>query len=62
MSATPSLDDDTHEALIELAALRLQSARTVPQRRSAWAELQSLIAARSPEQVAFMEERRGLRK
>lgn len=62
MSAAPSFDDAELEAAIEIAVLRFQTSSTVPRRRVAWAELQRLIAARSPEQIEWMEERKRLRQ
>lgn len=48
------------EGRINTATLRLHTAGSVPARRAAWAELQSLIKQRSPEQISWMEEQRGL--
>ena len=51
------------ERRIERAALRLHAAsgpRAKNIRREAWREMQSLIAQRSPEQIARMERERGL--
>ncbi len=53
-------DDAALEAAIDLATLRCQSASTPNRRRAAFAELRSLIAQRSPRQVARMEQARGL--
>ncbi len=50
------------EAEIDVAVLRFRTAPTIPARRAAWSELQTLINQRSPEQVAWMEESRGLTK
>lgn len=55
-----TLDDAGLEAAIDMATLRLQTATTPLRRRSAWADLQSLIKQRSPEAVQAMERRRGI--
>ena len=55
-----SLTDAELEAAIEIQTLRFQTASTIPRRREAWRELQRMIGARSPEQVRWMEEQRGL--
>ena len=55
-----SLTDAELEAAIEIQTLRFQTASTIPRRREAWRELRRLIDSRSPEQVRWMEEQRGL--
>ena len=60
VSPRPSLTDAEIEAAIDVASLQLHTATTIPQRKRAWAELQRLIKSRSPEQVRWMEEQRGL--
>jgi len=58
--ADPIMDDDALEAEIALAADRFRFARSPAASRVAWRELQALIKRRSPEQIAWMEEQRGL--
>lgn len=48
------------EQSIDYAALRLSTAPTVAERRSAWNLLQTLVAMRSKERVAAMEREQGL--
>lgn len=55
-----TLDDAALEAAIDLAALRLQTATTPLRRRHAFDELRTLVAQRSPQQIARMERDKGL--
>ena len=55
-----TLDYAGLEAAIALAALRLQTATTPIRRRQAFDELRTLVAQRSPQQVARMERDKGL--
>jgi hypothetical protein len=48
------------EFRIDAAALRLHTAPTPDERKTAWAELRRLHALRTPERVAQMEIQRGL--
>lgn len=54
------LEDIQHERRIQDAQKALERARPAD-RREAWARLKSLIDARSPEMVAQLEMRKGLR-
>ena len=52
--------DESLEAEINLAALRLATAPTPAERRDAWNTLCDLQAQRSPERIREMERERGL--
>jgi hypothetical protein len=49
------------ENALDAAVLRLHTVDTPEARREAWAEIQTLHAQRTPEQVAQLEAERGLR-
>lgn len=55
-----TLDDAALEAAIDMATLRCQTATTPNRRRAAFEELRSLVAQRTPAQVAHLERARGL--
>jgi len=54
------LDDIKHEHRIQDAQRELERAKPAD-RRAAWVKLRDLINARSPEMVAELEMRKGLR-
>jgi hypothetical protein len=62
MSAQPRMDSDAAlERRIDNCRLRFLGAKTIGKRRLLFAELQRLIAQRSPQQIERMERERGLR-
>lgn len=61
MNADAMSSDDLLERRIEAARLRMVHAKSPSLQRHWFGEMQRLIAQRSPEQVARMEEDRGLR-
>jgi hypothetical protein len=54
------LDDIKHEHRIDDAQRQFEKAKPAD-RRAAWDRLRALINARSPEMVAELEQRKGLR-
>lgn len=48
------------EQSIDIAAHRLHTVKTIPERRSAWNLLQTLVRMRSKERVKQMEQEQGL--
>lgn len=60
MKQETDMQGSTLEGRIYHQAFLLHTAKTPHERRIAWNELRRLHAMRSPEQIASMEERRGL--
>lgn len=56
---TPRTDEQLESEII-WAKLKLQYAKTEPDRRVAWEKLKRLVGQRSPEQIARLERQRGL--